>query len=255
MKKMLPLILCITAICGCNNAKPAPEPVIENSVVEPVVEPVFEPIAEPIVEQIVEPVADTASQAEIDAVKTLIKKSHEAVCNDDAKAFAECFVQNEKLKSLIDSIFNGMKKQYELEEAIVARFGEEGLDLFYDPAENPDKPEGTFMHASFMCPPKDEPWWDDSDVEIEIDGDTGTFYNPWQNTYSSLRKENAQWLIDFSEIPDEAMPMVEQMQAGMLKGITQCLELVKQENTKVYDLNAELGKALFGDMSDQNEDQ
>lgn len=264
MKKTIALILCFALVgfCGCQD-KPMPEKAASEASAEAQqgnVKQTAEQVVKPAVEtpvdiDDVEPVVDAATQAEIDVVKTLIKKSHEAVCNDDVEMFADCFVKNEKMKSFLDSIFAVMKKQYELEEAIFERFGEEGLDLFCDPQSNPDKPEGLVMHASFMCPPKDEPWWDDPDVEIDIEGETGTFYNPWANTYTPLRKESGQWLFDFMEIPDEALPAIEQMQVGMVGAIDKCLELLKQEETRVYDLNAEFGKAFFGGISGQNENE
>lgn len=197
------LILCFVVVgfCGCNDKQTPGKRLSGTPKMESAPAPV---VTEPVTTA--EPVADAATRAEMDAVKALIKKSHEAVCSDDAKAFTACSVQNEKMKSVVDTIFTVMKKQYELEEAIVKRFGEDGLNLFYAPAENPDKPDGL-------------------------------------------------WLFDFSEIPDEALPMIEKMQTNMLECIIQCLGLVKQEDTKVYDLNAELGKTIFGGMTGDPNDE
>jgi len=236
MKQFVILLSIAVLLCGCNN-KPAQEkPLPQNN---------------PTVNG--ESINDTPSDSEVVAVKELIKKAHLAVCNDDAAIFAQCFVASDTMKSFIDTTFVGAKIQHQLEEAIVKRFGEEGWDLFCSPSDNPDRPDGVFLF-SFNVPPKDEAWWDDPDVDIEIDMDdlVGEFYNPWQGITTPLRKQDGRWLYDFTQaFPPEALADVEKMQNTILKGMQHGLDLLKQENIKVIDLNVEMGKLIFGNDEDE----
>jgi len=235
MNKLITVLLSVAFfLCGCNGKSPQEEPASQA-------------VSAAKEDDNQADVKAVSSDPETDAVKELIKKSHLAVCNDDATAFAQCFVADEKTKSLTDSIFACAKAQYQLEEAIVKRFGEDGLDLFRDP----EKPDGVYV-ASFMAPPKEEAWWDDPDIDIEIDMDdlVGEYYNPWSNTTTPLRKQEGRWLFDFSQViaPDN-LPFAVETQANLLKGMQNCLELLKQENVKVIDLNIEMGKSfkdIFG---------
>ena len=247
MKQIVILLSIAVFLCGCSNKpsqeKPLPQ---ENPAVHG------------------ENIIATSSDSEIDAVKELLKKSHLAVCNDDAAAFAQCHVARDTMKSFIDTQFAGAKAQYQLEEAIVKRFGEEGLDLFRDPDDNPDKPTENFFVSSFMAPPKDEAWWDDPDIDIEIDMDNlvGEYYDPWSNTTTPLRKLDGHWLFDFTQnfvteqnsTPDD-LAFLEEVQNSLLKGMENCLDLLKQENVRVIDLNIEMGKPLRMLMFGNDEDQ
>ena len=246
MKKIVILLSVAVFLCGCND-----QPSLETSLSQDI------PTANG------EGVHATPTDPEIEAVKELLKKSHLAVCNDDAAAFAQCYVASDTMKSLIDTIFAGAKIQYQLEEAIVERFGEEGLDLFRDSYDNPDRLNGAYAF-SFMAPPKDEAWWDDPDIDIEIDRDdlVGLYTNPWSNTTTPLRKQEERWLFDLTQnfvteqisSPDD-LAYLEEVQNSILKGMQNCIDLLKQENVRVIDLNIEMGKPLRMLMFGNDEDQ